>query len=62
MGSIGNLKDMFYCFGVSLFNYSQVEVLYGNKSVYPGSYQHYYDILDEKIQYKDLADRKIFKL
>jgi hypothetical protein len=29
------LKQVFYCFGVSFFNYSQIEVLLGPNSRYP---------------------------
>lgn len=29
------LKQVFYCFALSFFNYSQIEVLLGQNSLYP---------------------------
>jgi hypothetical protein len=42
------LKQLFYCFGVSFFNYSQVEILPGPESKYPMpvSAAHYYSVLN----------------
>lgn len=49
------LKQTFYCFGMSLYNYAQVEIV--PKSSKPLLYttgQHYFDSLKEPIRYKDL--------
>lgn len=58
------LKQIFYCFGVSLYNYSQVEVVGGTPSVYkmPPDSKHYFSVLTEKIPYKDLETKRVFKL
>jgi hypothetical protein len=56
VGVVKELKQVFYCFGVSLYNYSQLEVVGGVKSVFkmPEEAKHYFSILGEKILYKDL--------
>lgn len=43
-----DLKQVFYCFGVSLYNYSQVEVVEGENSKFPMPIEakHYYSGLD----------------
>jgi len=50
------LKQTFYCFGVSLYNYGQVEVVGGPQSVHqmPAESRHYFSVLGEKIPYKEL--------
>lgn len=50
------LKQIFYCFAVSFFNYSQVEILSGPNSRYhmAENARHYYSVLNEQILYKDL--------
>jgi|JI9StandDraft_2_1071091.scaffolds.fasta_scaffold513816_2 hypothetical protein len=63
MFSLGQLRQEFYCFGVSLYNYSQMEMLSKPEGVF-GMHrsQHYLTTLDQKVPYKDLADSKLFKL
>ena len=50
------LNQVFYCFGVSLYNYSQVEVLVpsNNSRYFPAGALSYFDWLAEKIPYQDL--------
>jgi hypothetical protein len=42
------LKQIFYCFAVSLYNYSQVDVPVGPESIYPmpKKIKHYYSMLN----------------
>lgn len=58
------LKQVFYCFAVSLFNYSQVEILQGPESKFAicSKAKHYYKVLQEEIAYKDLENNKMFKI
>jgi hypothetical protein len=63
MCEFNNLRQVFYCFGVSLFNYSQVELLEGESAyAMPPEARHYYCCLEETIPYKDLENNKIFKI
>jgi hypothetical protein len=57
------LKQIFYCFAVSLFNYAQVEVNMDSQSIYamPEGARHYFASLNEPILYPDLRDQRIFK-
>jgi hypothetical protein len=57
-----DLKQVFYCFAVSLFNYSEVDVLEGSSLAMPEDARHYYSALEEAIPYKDLENNKIFRI
>ena len=58
------LKQLFYCFGVSLYNYSRVEVLPESEKRYllHKEARHYYSVVNEPILYRDLQKNKLFKL
>lgn len=63
MFEVKGLKQVFYSFGVSVYNYSQVEVI----TNLDGSFRiseaaHYFSCLHEKIPYKDLQASKLLKL
>lgn len=64
MGTYSGLKQIFYCFGVSFYNYSQVDIL--GESVAPeylkGQAKSYFDCLTERIPYRDLEGKNLFKL
>lgn len=55
-----DLKQVFYCFGVSLFNYSQMEMIEKKKGVeyMPEGSSHYMEVLSQKIPYHDLEALK----
>lgn len=58
------LKQTFYCFALSTFNYSQVEIVTTDApkfDAYEGA-KHYFESLTDKIPYKDLEDSNIFKI
>lgn len=48
------LKQIFYCFGVSTYNYSEVQAVLEDMKFGEGLGKGYPDCLTEKIQYKDL--------
>ena len=64
MSESTNLLQIFYCFGVSLYNYSQIEVLgEGTDVTYMGEdVNSYFGSLKERIPYKDLDVKNIFKI
>ena len=64
MSESTNLKQIFYCFGVSLYNYSQIEVLgEGNDVSYMGeNVNSYFSSLKERIPYRDLDVKNVFKI
>lgn len=56
LGSCGSLKQTFYCFGVSLFNFGQVQILRGvnNRFKMLPEAKSYFSSLNQKIPYKNL--------
>jgi len=57
------LKQTFYCFALSLYNYAQVEVVPKSvKNLLYTTGQHYFDCLKETVPYKDLQESNIFKI
>jgi hypothetical protein len=49
------LKQTFYCFGASVYNYSQVEIVTtSSQNILFSAASQYGDCLKEKIPYKDL--------
>ncbi len=55
IGELTDLKQIFYCFAISLYNYSQVQIIEGERryEVY-GESKHYFSSIHEKIPYRDL--------
>lgn len=58
-----SLKQLFYCFGVSTFNYSQIEVSLKQEGMFKiANSRHYFASLREPIPYKDMITSKLFKV
>jgi hypothetical protein len=57
------MKQLFYCFGASTFNFSQVEISTKEEGIYPPeNSRHYFAAVRETIPYKDLITNKVFKV